>query len=202
MLASRRAGAPADVVRELEESGSWYFETKLDGHRCLAYVDNGEVTLKTRNGAVVTPQFPEVRKTLSEALLADTTVATVVLDGELVCFDAAGRPSLERIQRRASTTNGTMRAAATTPACLVAFDVLFLHGQDLRGQVYERRLYILDQIIRFNTPTLAYNYVTTDGLALWEQICELKLEGIVAKRGKSIYTGTRSPDWVKLKERD
>jgi ATP-dependent DNA ligase len=37
------------------------------------------------------------------------------------------------------------------------------------------------------------------GKALYKQACQLRLEGIISKRRDSVYTGTRSDDWLKVK---
>ena len=55
----------------------------------------------------------------------------VVLEGELVVLDESGRPMFEQVRGRSMTTtrNSVMRAAATQPAALFAFDILWLDGR-------------------------------------------------------------------------
>ena len=68
---------------------------KWDGMRALLRVEGGRVRLTSRSGDDITDRFPELRG-LGEAM--GTTEA--VLDGEIVAFDGAGRPSFERLQPR------------------------------------------------------------------------------------------------------
>jgi len=53
-----------------------------------------------------------------------------VLDGEIVAFDAAGRPSFEALQRRMHIGSRAQarRLAKGTPVVYVIFDLLWLDG--------------------------------------------------------------------------
>ena len=63
-----------------------------------------------------------------------------VLDGEIVAFDDAGRPSFERLQRRMHVTAPTAvrRLAASTPVVYAIFDLLYLDGHSLIELPYAR----------------------------------------------------------------
>jgi DNA ligase 1 len=56
---------------------------KLDGYRCLALVENGEVTLYTRNGEIF-GNFPSIERSLSEICALDSCY---VFDGEIMSDD-------------------------------------------------------------------------------------------------------------------
>jgi ATP-dependent DNA ligase len=71
-------------------------EAKFDGQRGIAVVDNGVVTLFSRNGANITRTFPEIASALPQAACG----RPVVLDGEIVALDENGVPSFSRLQRR------------------------------------------------------------------------------------------------------
>ena len=64
-----------------------------------------------------------------------------VLDGEIVAFDDAGRPSFERLQRRMHVTAPTSvrRLAASTPVVYAIFDLLYLDGHSLMELPYGER---------------------------------------------------------------
>jgi bifunctional non-homologous end joining protein LigD len=64
------------------DSENHIFGPKCDGVRCLAYVSPGGHRLEGRNGADLTPLFPELNG-------AFHTSASLVLDGELVCGDGS-----------------------------------------------------------------------------------------------------------------
>jgi bifunctional non-homologous end joining protein LigD len=72
----------------------WMWEPKLDGYRVLAFVGEDGVTLRSRRGLDFTPAFPRLAAELG------TQGASMVLDGEIVAFDAAGKPSFNALQNR------------------------------------------------------------------------------------------------------
>ena len=74
------------------DSPDWMWEPKLDGYRALAFVTEKGVTLKSRRGLEM-DKFPRL-----EAELAKQAVNAMVLDGELVAFDADGKPSFNAMQ--------------------------------------------------------------------------------------------------------
>ena len=74
---------------------SWLFEPKLDGVRAMALVNDGNVKLLSRRGLDSTLQFP-----LLAQEIARQPEPQLVLDGEIVAFDDAGRPSFQVIQGR------------------------------------------------------------------------------------------------------
>lgn len=115
MLAS--SGAPPSG-----EAG-WAYEMKWDGMRALAYVEDGVVRLRSRNDNDVTVAFPELAA-LGPALGS----RPVLLDGEIVVFDPAGRPSFELLQSRmhVADPHRAARLAATTLVTYIVFDMLHL----------------------------------------------------------------------------
>ncbi|HEV8699560.1 MAG TPA: hypothetical protein VGQ89_17845, partial [Candidatus Limnocylindrales bacterium] len=60
----------------------WLFERKLDGERCLAFIRKGQVTLKSRNGNVISDAYPEIVDALQRQRAAEDLIA----DGEIVAF--------------------------------------------------------------------------------------------------------------------
>lgn len=195
MLAQPSKNQAADVAR-LTDTDRYIFDVKWDGVRCLAYIDNGEVTLRTRSGQTVTNSFPEVVEALTEAFPA----GALAFDGELVCFGTNGKPDFGRISRRAHaspTTAARLRGAC--PVTLVAFDLLFADG-DLRRKPQWERLALLQAWAKhFPAKHLTASQWTTDGRALWTFCQQQELEGVIAKERTAGYVGSRSHAWVKLK---
>src|SRR5688500_17843285 len=79
----------------------WAFEMKWDGIRLLARIEEGRVQLMTRNRIDATPRYPE--------LLGLGNAAgghNVILDGEVVGFDEAGRHTFEALQQRTALEGG------------------------------------------------------------------------------------------------
>src|SRR5687768_2371234 len=101
-----------------------------------------------------------------------------------------------RLRRRISIEHG----ARTKPACLFAFDLLELDGEDLRDRpLLERKVILRDAIA--SAKRIRYtDHVEEHGATLFRLADELGLEGIVAKRADAPYPhGGRSKDWVKIK---
>jgi len=164
----------------------WRFELKNDGIRCLAWANGGAVSLWSRHGRDITRAFPEV----AAAVLA--LGRGVLLDGEMVVAGAAGS-DFEAVMAR---LHGGRRHL---PATLVAFDLLVLDGADLCGLPLDERQRRLAEL-SLQPPALVINPSFQDGQALWTACRASGLEGIVCKRGDSLYhPGRRSPDWLKLK---
>src|SRR3989442_14878140 len=71
-----------------------------------------------------------------------------------------------------------------TPPCFFAFDLLACDGKDLRTErLLDRKLELRRLLARSPDSPLKYTeYIDGHGMALFERICELDLEGIVAKQ--------------------
>ena len=87
----------------------------------------------------------------------------------------------------------------TAPAALFAFDVLELHGRDLREMALTDRKRTLAETVGTDGRIRAIDYVSTSGIELFRAADEAQLEGIVAKRADSPYRRGHSSDWVKIK---
>jgi bifunctional non-homologous end joining protein LigD len=115
-----------------------------------------------------------------------------VLDGELVCLRADGRPNFMALLGRQA------------PAYFCAFDLLALDGEDLRDRPLLERKRRLRRIVPRRSDRLRYvDHIRGRGVDLFRLACERDLEGIVAKWAPRAYrlVGRVSP-WVKIKNRD
>jgi len=176
---------------------AWAFEIKWDGIRALAYASGGRVRLETRTGRDVTERYPELRR-LARALGS----REVVLDGEIVAFDRAGRPDFGLLQRRMhlGSESAVRRRARDTPVALMVFDALHLDGRSLLDLPYTERRERLEALALEGESWRTPAYHTGDGAALLEASRAQGLEGIVAKRLDSRYDpGRRSGAWLKIK---
>src|SRR5437763_160220 len=129
MLARSSQKLPPDQKR-------WSFEVKWDGVRAIAYAQPGRLRLESRNLNEITNAYPEVR-----GILDDLGMHEAVLDGEIVAFDDAGKPSFERLQRRMHVTSPSVvrRLAASVPVAYAIFDLLYLDGRSLMVLPYGER---------------------------------------------------------------
>ena len=177
---------------------AWLFELKLDGYRLLAERGKGPAHLYSRNGNDLASSFPEVTRAVG-ALPLDR----VLLDGEVVAVDEAGRPSFQRLQQRAKLTRAldVRRAAVENPVTFYAFDLLAAEGYDLRPLPLRTRKELLRKLL---PPAGLIRFLEDfpgDGEVLYQQVRKLGLEGILAKRADSPYRAGRSPSWLKIRTR-
>ncbi|TMQ68776.1 MAG: DNA ligase D [Candidatus Eisenbacteria bacterium] len=174
----------------------WTWEPKLDGYRVLAFVDGKEVKLRSRRGLELAPSFPRLTEELGKQ-----AVSGMVLDGEIVAFDAAGRPSFNVLQNRVQLKTARELAAAdqTVPVVYYCFDLLHFAGIDLRASPYRDRRRYLSQCL-LPSPRVQPVHVSDDGIALNEAALANGFEGVVGKRKDSRYeAGRRSKLWLKIK---
>src|SRR6185436_684782 len=120
----------AEIGDAVFNDANWMWEPKLDGYRALAVIDGDGVKLRSRRGLELGEDFPRL---LAE-LRGQVGEEGMVLDGEIVAFDASGKPSFGAMQNR---------DACAERAVFYAFDLLYFAGVDLRKATYaDRRRYL------------------------------------------------------------
>jgi bifunctional non-homologous end joining protein LigD len=197
---------PAELVPMLAKPGklpgareqdAWAFEIKWDGVRALVHSEPGRIRLESRNGRDITASYPELRA-LNRAL----SHHRAILDGEIVAFDADGKPSFSRLQQRMHLTGEAevRRRARDTPVVLVLFDLLWLDGHSLLHLPYDERRARLAELeltgASWQTPAAHFG----DGAGLLAATAAQGLEGLIAKRRDAPYEpGRRSGAWIKVK---
>ncbi|MEO3812169.1 non-homologous end-joining DNA ligase [Sphaerisporangium sp. B11E5] len=179
------------------EDDEWGHEMKWDGVRVLAYAEGSALRLISRNGRDVTATYPELYP-----LAGATGGRDVVLDGEIVAFDEAGRPSFSVLQHRMHQRHDERirHLVASVPVTLMLFDVLHVGAEPVIGVPYTGRRELLEDIVapgaRWQVPV----WFRDDGPHALELSRRLGIEGVVSKRLRSVYRpGRRSPDWIKVK---
>ncbi len=187
----------ATLAERAPTGDGWAWEIKWDGIRALGFVDGGRIALVTRNGNDVTRRYPELR-----ALGGELGARDAVLDGEIVTFDDAGRPSFERLQRRMHVEGESTirRLSGEVPVVYVLFDLLWLDGHSTMDRPYSERRELLAQLHLDGTAWRTPPNELGDGHTTLEISHTFGLEGVVAKRVDSLYEpGRRSPAWLKVK---
>jgi bifunctional non-homologous end joining protein LigD len=115
-----------------------------------------------------------------------------VLDGEIVCLDKRGRPQFNDLLFHRGEP------------CFFAFDLLMSDGRDLRTERLTDRKHELRRLLsKVSEPRMRYvEHVEHYGTALFQRVCEMDLEGIVAKHSFGNYVTERErTTWVKIKNR-
>lgn len=176
----------------------WAYEFKWDGVRALVSIQDGRFQAWGRGEADTTGRYPELQN------LVDAIGSTqVLLDGELVAFDAAGRPSFAVLQRRMHLRDQTeiARMAVEVPVSFLIFDLLHRGGHSLLRTPYWQRRKLLESVVPpgsdWSVPPCFSD--SDSGAAVQQASREQALEGVIAKRLDSPYRpGKRSPDWIKV----
>jgi bifunctional non-homologous end joining protein LigD len=182
------------TLGDLPAGPGWGFEFKWDGVRAITYLDADGVRVVSRNHRDVTASYSE----LSELglLLAGRDV---VVDGEIVALDPAGRPSFAQLQRRMHVVAPTGSLLAAVPVAYYVFDLLRLDGRSTLELPYRQRRELLDGLPLDGAAILRpTHFVGVPGAEVMTAARQRGLEGVVAKRLTSGYRpGRRSPDWIK-----
>jgi bifunctional non-homologous end joining protein LigD len=174
------------------------YEWKWDGFRgCVRVAATGETRITSRSGSDHTARYPELGDVFGPALGG----RAVVLDGEVVALNAAGRPEFELMQRRAMH-EPTAKLRAEVPVVYFAFDLLWIDGESLLTLPYEQRRALLAELVRPTDGRIVvppwYTRADIAPAQLLQTAAEHGIEGVVAKRLDAPYLpGARSPLWTK-----
>jgi len=170
-------------------SGDWRYEVKFDGYRILARIDGKDVRLFTRNGHDWSSKMPR-----QVAALHALGIDSAWLDGEMVVADENGAADFQALQNAFDTEHDEN-------ITYYLFDLPFLGGQDLRQVALQGRRDTLRQLLEHDESGVLKFSADFDQPveSLLDSACRLELEGLIGKRADSLYSGRRSPDWIKLK---
>jgi ATP-dependent DNA ligase len=177
--------------RELPIGDDYTYEVKLDGFRCLAFVDGEEIFLQSRNGKPLGRYFPELA--LPEG--------RYVLDGEIVVRDGTGREDFDALgQRIHPAVSRVERLAAETPAVYVAFDLLARDDESLLELPFGERRAALESLIArdgfASSPVeLMETAATAKEAARWLE----HAEGAIAKQRSAPYRPGERKGMAKVK---
>jgi bifunctional non-homologous end joining protein LigD len=160
----------ATLTQDRFTGPEWVFERKFDGIRLLAFKQDGEVRLFSRN------RLQQHSPAIAGAVAALPPL-DLILDGEM------SWPGLSAVE-------------GSGPARYDVFDVVWMAGNDLRGRpLDERRAQLAG--LPFQPPL--YRVEMLDESEPWTRACSEGWEGVIAKRRDSLYEHRRSPHWLKMK---
>src|SRR5262245_46835203 len=169
------------------------------GFAASAVVETAGWRLLGRGLADYTARYPELE------VLCRLPVGTLV-DGELVAFDADGRPDLPRLLRRHGLTDPwrIRQARRWCAVRYVVFDLLYHAGRCLvHAPLARRREALAAMCQRLDAADVQFSAgVVGHGQALYAAALAQGHEGVVAKHLASRYRpGRRSAAWRKIKPR-
>ena len=174
-------------------SEEWIFERKLDGERCLAFRDGGELRLLSRTQQRLNDTYPE----LAEALFTQACDDFVV-DGEVVAFEGT-QASFARLQQRMQLCDPERARRSGVRVFYYLFDLLHLDGRDATGLPLRERKALLRGALSFAGPLRYLPHRNAEGKRFYREACGKGWEGLIAKRADAPYRHERSRDWLKFK---
>lgn len=181
------------------DSPDWIYEVKLDGIRCIAYLDPvGGTDLRNKRDKLLLPHLPELSKIHSQVK------GKCILDGEVFILKNEITDFYE-VQKRALMTDPfkIKLAARKYPAAFVAFDLLYYKNKLVTDQPLTNRKELLSSLVMENQYISTSRYIDYYGINLYEAAKQKGLEGIVAKRKDSkYYFDKRTKNWIKCKVMD
>jgi bifunctional non-homologous end joining protein LigD len=169
--------------------GRWLVETKFDGYRVMARIDNGRARLLTRGGHDWTARLRPLA-----AAIEGLGIDSAWLDGEMVVMNAGGVPDFNALQ------NAIDHAAGDAIAYFV-FDLPFHAGMDLRQVPLRTRRALLKRLLDAASGDRVRLSESFDAppAQMLEAARRMHLEGIILKRADAPYVSRRSETWLKLK---
>src|SRR5215472_8405347 len=127
---------------------------------------------------------------LAAAISRDLAPHAAILDGEIVRPGEDGRPLFYEL----------VRSRACGPFASYTFDLVWLDGGDLRERALVERKAALRKLVPLSPQAVRYVEHVASGTKLFRAICELDMEGIVAKQANAQYT-PEATTWAKTKNR-
>lgn len=172
----------------LDAEDRWVYEVKLDGFRCIAFVDGEEAFLQSRSGKPLGRYFPEL----------ELPAGRYVLDGEIVVRDASGREDFDALGQRIHPAASRIELlAAETPARYVAFDLLALDDESWLGRPFSERRAGLQSLIAGARGSV--ELMATVGSAAEAEPWLADAEGVIAKERAAPYLPGERKGMVKVK---
>jgi DNA ligase 1 len=173
-------------------------EYKYDGARIQLHADGERVAIWSRRLADVTRSLPDIVAVARR----DLARLPVILDGEVVALDAAGRPlPFQELMRRFRRVHGVEALVDEIPLSLHFFDCLLIEGRSLVDAPYRERWDALLSVTggRYLAERAVVNAVDA-AQAFLAQALAAGHEGVMAKDLASLYEpGGRGKRWLKIK---
>jgi bifunctional non-homologous end joining protein LigD len=164
-------------------------EIKHDGFRTLLRIDRGKGQAFTRNGYDWSHRYQRIVEAC-----ASFSCGSALIDGEVIVQNEKGVSDIAAL--RAAIDREPHRLV------MLAFDLLFLNGQDLRRAPLLERRARLEGLIPKDHPCSAIQFSDNydgEGIDLFKGACDMGLEGIVSKRAAAPYLSGQSTLWLKIK---
>jgi bifunctional non-homologous end joining protein LigD len=175
--------AVATSVEKVPSGDRWIHEIKFDGYRVQLHVHNDAIKVLTRRGNDWTRRFSKIA---ADAYLINA--GSAIIDGEVVVPAADGTTDFSVLQNELIGKSNRL--------VVIAFDLLYLNGQDLRKLPLIERKTHLKKLIEKTAIQFSESF-DVEGKEMIARACKVGLEGVVSKVRDSRYLSGRSPGSIK-----
>jgi bifunctional non-homologous end joining protein LigD len=176
--------ALATSTNKVPSGERWVHEIKFDGYRVQVHLRDTAVKVFTRRGKDWTNRF---RKIAADAW--HINAGSAIIDGEVVVPAEDGTTDFSVLQNELK--------GRSKKIVMVAFDLLYLNGYDLRNLPLFERKALLKKIIAETDIQFSETF-EVDGREMYKHACKTGLEGVVSKvRDSRRYVSGRINDWEK-----
>ncbi|WP_419869731.1 DNA ligase D [Chryseobacterium sp. CT-SW4] len=164
----------------------WIFEIKWDGYRAIADLSKADPLFYSRNGISFLSKFERVASDFEQQKYQ------MILDGEIVAYDDQGKPNFQLLQQIGEQPNLALTYQV--------FDLLWLNGHSTESLPLIQRKELLKEAL-IETDIVKYcDHIPEKGIDFFEQMKNMKLEGMIAKKADSLYVEDhRTSEWLKIK---
>jgi ATP-dependent DNA ligase len=190
----------ASLVDAIPTGEGWQYEPKWDGFRCLAFKDNKDIELQSKNGQSLSRYFPELVSALQEI-----RSKKFVLDGEIVLSKDGHFSFDDLLQRIHPAESRVEKLSRQHSANIVVFDLLvFADWKLLVSQPLKERRRFLEiffaQYLAQN-PTFQLSPATRqiDIARRWLRMADGRIDGIITKRLALTYQSGERTGMQKIK---
>ncbi|MEV8592227.1 ATP-dependent DNA ligase [Streptomyces sp. NPDC052012] len=194
------AHSASSVAEAVEKLGACAVEEKLDGIRVQVHRDGDTVRVHTRTLDDITDRLPEVTRAAREL-----RGERFILDGEVISFDAEGRPrSFQETAGRVGSRVDVTTAAREVPVSPVFFDALSVDGRDLLDLPFTERHAELARLVpepmRVRRTVVSGPDDVSEAEEFLAETLKRGHEGVVVKGLDAPYSaGRRGASWLKVK---
>jgi ATP-dependent DNA ligase len=169
----------AKLATDIPAGEGWLFEPKWDGFRAIVFRDGDETYIQSRDLKPLDRYFPELPPALRENL-----PDRCVIDGEIVIPGSDGLDFESLLLRIHPAESRVRMLAAKTPASFVAWDLLALGDEDLRGRPQAERRSAIEKALAGVKPPVHLTPATHDATVARDWFNRFEgagLDGVIAK---------------------
>jgi len=177
------------------DDSDYIFELKLDGERCLAYLDENGTELRNKRNMKMLRKVPELSQIHKQVR------SRCILDGELIIIKDSV-PDFSEIKKRSlmSNTFKIEMESKKLPATFTAYDIIYYKDRQVTDMPLMDRKLLLGKITKESERLAISRYIEEKGIALFDLAKQKELEGIVAKlKDSKYYFDKRTKEWIKIK---